>query len=213
VGKAKVKAKDKTSQVEEDLKEAILKDSGKSPRVDEGANIEKVRDILFGAHIREFDKRFARLEERMVKEIAAQRDETKRRFDSLEEYIGKEVESLADRLKAEQEKRAESVKQLSTQLKDTNKLFEKKVGNLDDQLNKNSGELRQQILDQHKSLSDEIRQKHKESSLMLDKLVQELRSEKVDLSGLSELFMEMAVRLNDDLATKLNLELGGLADG
>jgi len=61
VGKAKVKAKDETSQVAEDLKGAVLKDSGKSPSVEEGASIEQIRDILFGAQIRDFEKRFARV--------------------------------------------------------------------------------------------------------------------------------------------------------
>ncbi len=33
-------------------------------------NLEKVRDILFGAQMRDYDRRFARLEERLVKEAA-----------------------------------------------------------------------------------------------------------------------------------------------
>ncbi len=210
MGKAKVKAKDKTSQVEEDRKGAVLKDSGKSPSVDEGASIEQIRDILFGAQIRDFEKRFARVEERLIREVTSLGDESRKRFDSLESYIGKEVESLSDRLKAEQDKRTESVKELSGQLKDTNKLLEKRAGKLDDQLGKSSRELRQQILEQYKSLSDDIRQKHEETSVMLEQLAQELRAEKVDFATLSELFAEIAVRLNDNLASKLKQELDSL---
>ncbi len=176
----------------------------------EGASIEKVRDILFGAQVRDFETRFARVEERMTKEVAALMDETRKRFDSLETYFRKEIESLADQLKVEQGERAESSKELSGEIKDTNKLFEKKIGRLDEQLNKHSRELRQQILEQYKNLSDEIRQKHEETSDVLNKLAQELRAEKVDLSALSELFVEMALRLNDNLAAKLNLEPGSL---
>jgi hypothetical protein len=212
VGKAKVKAKDKTSQVEEDLKGAVLKDSGKSPSVDEGASIEQIRDILFGAQIRDFEKRFARVEQRLIKEVTSLGDESIKRFDSLESYIGKEVESLSDRLKAEQDKRTESVKEISGQLKDTNKLLEKRAGKLDDQLEKSSRELRQQILEQYKNLSAEIQQKHKETSVMLEQLAQELRAEKVDLATLSELFAEIAARLNDNLASKLKQELGSLGN-
>ena len=210
MGKAKVKAKDETSQVAEDLKGAVLKDSGKSPSVEEGASIEQIRDILFGAQIRDFEKRFARVEQRLIKEVTSLKDESRKRFDSLESYIGKEVESLSDRLKAEQDKRTESVKELSGQLKDTNKLLEKRAGKLDDQLGKSSRELRQQILEQYKSLSDDIRQKHEETSVMLEQLAQELRAEKVDFATLSELFAEIAVRLNDNLASKLKQELDSL---
>ena len=173
-----------------------------------GASIEQIRDILFGAQVRDFEKRFARLEERVAKEVTSLREETGKRFDSLEDYLSKELESLNDRLKVEQGVRTESVKELSAGLQDTNKSFEKKIGQLHDRLNENSRELRQQILDQYKSLSDDIRQKHEETSDMLDQLSQELRAEKVDLSTLSELFAEIALRLKDNLATKLNLELG-----
>ena len=33
----------------------------------EGANVDKIRDILFGSNMREYEKRFARLEERLTK--------------------------------------------------------------------------------------------------------------------------------------------------
>ncbi len=208
----KTKDKGKPSPAAEKLKGDTPVESGKAhiPGGDEapGASIEQIRDILFGAQIRDFEKRFTRLEERMIKEVTALRDETRKRFDSLESYIGKEVDSLGDQLKAEQDKRVEALKELSTKLKDTSKVLEKKVGQLDDQASKSSRELRQQILEQHKSLSDEIRQNHEATSVMLEQLAQELRSEKVDHATLSELFAEIAVRLNDDLATKLNLALG-----
>jgi len=173
-----------------------------------GASIEQVRDILFGAQMREVDKKFVQLEERMTEEVTSLRDETKKRFDSLENYLGKEIESLTDQLKAEQTKRTETVKEVSGNLQDTNKSIEKNVGRLDDLLSKRSEELRQQILDQHKSLSDEIREKYEQTLNMLEQLAQELRAEKVDLTSLSELFTEMALRLNDTLASKPNLELG-----
>ena len=64
-----------------------------------GANLEKIRDILFGAQAADFEKKFARLEERLLKETADSRAETKKRFDSLETFIRKEVESLAERLR------------------------------------------------------------------------------------------------------------------
>jgi len=172
-----------------------------------GASIEQIRDILFGAQMREVERRFVRLEERMTKEVNSLRDETRTRFESLENYLGKEIESLTDQLKAEQSKRAETFKELSGDLQDTNKSIEKNVGRLDDHLSKNARELRQQILDQHKRLSDEIRHKHEETVSLLEQLAQELRAEKVDLAGLSELFAEMALRLNENLAAKLNLEL------
>ena len=57
-----------------------------------GESLDKVRDILFGSQSREYEKRFARLEERLIKEAADLRVDLKKRFDTLEIYIKKEIE-------------------------------------------------------------------------------------------------------------------------
>ena len=206
----KAKEKEETSSPVKtpkvDRTEGADKSQDVGGNVAEAGNVEKIRDIIFGAQMRDYEKRFARLEERMLREMTNFRDETKRRFDSLENHFRKEVESLGDRVKAEQDERTESGKELSKDLKDTTKLFEKKIGRLDEQLSKSSRDLRQQILDQSKSLSDEIRQKHGESLAALDRANQELRSDKLDRATLSELLTEMAMRLTDEGAMKLGLE-------
>ncbi|MEP6637424.1 MAG: hypothetical protein ABJB97_11920, partial [Acidobacteriota bacterium] len=56
----------------------------------------------------------------------------------------------------------------------------------------------EQLLDQSKSLSEEIRRKHDEVSSVLDRQVKELNHEKTDRASLSALFTEVALRLNND---------------
>ncbi len=121
-----------------------------------GENLDKVRDILFGTQSREYEKRFSRLEKRAAREAEDFRNDLKNRFDSLELYIKKEIESLADRLNNEQNERADSVKNLSRDLKELNIGLEKRIGQLDEQTTKTQRELRQQILDQYKSLTDDM---------------------------------------------------------
>ena len=94
----------------------------------EGANVDKIRDILFGSQMRDYDKRFGRLEDRLIKDAEALRDEMKRRFESLEAFVQKELESLGQRLKAEKSERGESVKDLGVQLRDAAKGIEKAPG-------------------------------------------------------------------------------------
>jgi len=208
---SEAKERDETSLPAETPKVDIVEgttQSGIGGEIEAG-NIDKIRNILFGAHMRDIEKKFARLEGRILKEMTDLRQEVRKRADSLEEYINKEVESLDERLKAEQDARAESVKELSVELKDNAKSFEKQTGRLDEQLNKSARELRQQILEQSKSLSDEIRQKYDETVALLEQVTQELRTDKVDRTALSELFMEMAMRLPNDTAMELNLEMDG----
>jgi hypothetical protein len=79
----------------------------------EGANVDKIRDILFGSNMREYEKRFARLEERLTKSSDALRDDLKKRFDTLESYVREEIESLGQRLKNEKSERTEALKELT----------------------------------------------------------------------------------------------------
>jgi hypothetical protein len=161
-------------------------------------SIDKIRDILFGAQARDYDKRFARLEERLAKESSDLREEVKRLFNSLENYMKQEFESLAQRLKTEQDERAESVQGISQDLKNSAIIFEKRIGQLDDQLARNQRELRQNLLDQSNSLSEEIRRKYEEVSAALERDARELREDKAGRAALASLFTEMAMRLNNE---------------
>lgn len=49
------------------------------------ASLDKVRDILFGVQARDIERRFARLEERLVKETTDLKEGVSRRVDALEE--------------------------------------------------------------------------------------------------------------------------------
>ena len=208
--------------------EAASQPQIRSDEVGGVGNIEKVRDILFGTQMRDYEKRFVRMEERMGKEVSNLRDETKKRFDAIESYAKREVESLIDRLtveqnertelvkreaellnsrlKAEQNERVEAIKELSRELKEADRLLEKRITQLDDQLSKTSRELRQQLLDQSKELSEVIRLKYEDAMAALERVARELRVDKVDRSKLSELLMGMALHLTDDAALRLNVE-------
>ena len=179
------------------VQEIMKKQEAGDTELASGASLEKVRDMLFGVQMRDYDKRFTRLEERMVKEVSELKDDLKKRLAALEVYIKKEVDSLEDRLKSEQETRGDQVKEVSRELKDNAKAFEKKTSSLDDQLAKSQKELRQQILELHKKLSDELRDKAEEILATLSREAQELRNDKADRAALASLLTEMAMRLND----------------
>lgn len=161
-------------------------------------NLEKIRDILFGAQVQDFEKRFARLEERLLKETSDARAETKKRFDGLEAFIKKEVESLSDRIKTEQGERTEAGKELSRELREAARALEKKLSQLDDVTAKSQRELRQQVLDQSKALTEEIRNRVRESAAALSREIKELRSEKTDRAALAGVFTDAAMRLTND---------------
>ncbi len=161
-------------------------------------NLNRVRDILFGAEMREYEKKFSRLEERLLKVSIELKDEIRKSLDSLENYVKKEVESLLEQVKTEQSERTSATDDLTRELRDTNKSLEKKLHQVDEMATKNHRDLRQQLLDQSKSLTDEIRQKSTEFAGKLDQSVQELRAAKTDRYALASLFTEVALQLSSE---------------
>ena len=162
------------------------------------ASLDKVREILFGSQARDYEKRFARLEDRLVKESNELKDEVRGRFDSLEIYIKKELESIGDRLRTEQGERRESDGAILREMKEKSEAFVRKTEQLDEIINRAQRELREQLLEQSKQLSDDMRQKHDRVLQSLAQESSELRSEKTDRSALAAMFTEIAMRLNGD---------------
>jgi DNA repair exonuclease SbcCD ATPase subunit len=164
-----------------------------------GGNLDKVRDLLFGGQMRDYDRKFARLEERLVKETADLREEVRRRLSALEAYMKAEVESQSDRLRAEQEGRSAGDKELGRELRDSAQQFDQKLTQLDDLVARNQRDLRQQLHTQHHELVDDIRQRVEDVLGRLAHEAQELRSDKTDRKALAALLTEMAMLLNGDI--------------
>ena len=162
------------------------------------ASIDKVRDILFGGQVREFDRRFSRLEERLLKETNDLKEHLKARLDALEKFTKKETESLAAKIKSEHDDRAEAHSTIARELKDTAKSLEKRTSALDDHQTKSQRELRQQILDQGQRLSEELRKRVDDVLARVASEAKQLRSDKADRATVAALLTEMALRLTGD---------------
>lgn len=169
-------------------------------------NIGQIRDILFGAQMKDYDRRFARLEERLGKEAEDLRTDVKKRMDNLETFIKSEIESLGDRLKTEQEGRAKADKALSEELRSAGDSTAQALAKLEERMTKDTRDVRQQLLDQSKQLSDELSRRYDQSMTAIEGASGELREDKVDRSILSNLFAELALRLTNEQ------DLSGLID-
>ena len=165
---------------------------------DRAGNVDKIRDIIFGSQMRDYDKKFARLEERLLKESADLREELKRRFASLESFMKSEVEALSDSQKAEKNERNEALKAHGEKLGETAKAWERKAAQAEEQSAKAQRDLRQLVLDETKQLSEEIAQKNSNVAAELGRESQELRGMLTDKYALSDLFAELSLRLKNE---------------
>lgn len=172
---------------------------GKAPADEPGAgSLDKVRDILFGAQARDADRRFARLEERIAKETADLKDDVRKRLGALEQFVKGEFESLAERFKAEHDARSDADKELSRDLRESSKVYDKKFSQLDDHIARVQRELRQQLLETHQKVSDEIRQQSQDLLARLARESSELRDAKLDRAAAVATLTEIAMRLSGE---------------
>ncbi len=174
--------------------------SAPSPQTDavDLGNLEKIRSILFGAQAQEYEKRFVRLEERLLKESSELREEFRRRHDALELYMKQELESLNARLNVEHDERSDALRKVSRDLTELTETFEHKLARLTEHHATSHRELRQLVLEQSKHLADDLQQKYAELSALLERQMHEVRHDKTDRSALAGLFTEMAMRLNHE---------------
>lgn len=163
----------------------------------EAGSVDKIRDILFGNQMRDFERRFSQMEERMAKATHDLRDEIHKRLEALELFFKKEIQAVTDRLKTETGQLADADKQLDDELKRASAALKKAIAQAEEHLSERSTELRQQILEQSKSLTEEIQTKNEEASEALRNTANHLDDAKINRSTLAEYLIEMAMRLSD----------------
>jgi len=160
-------------------------------------NIDKIRDILFGSNIRDYEQRFARLEDLLKKESSELRESARHQLETLEAFVHKELAALEVRLNAERDERSQSHSHLAADLSGTSASILKKIGEVENQEAQAKREIRNDLLQQSKELTDSIRNKGEELIALLERRAQELQHAKTDRAALAGLFNEVALRLTD----------------
>lgn len=161
----------------------------------EDASLDKVRDILFGAQSREFEKRFSLLENRLLEESRALRQELIRSFDDLKAHMNQEVQGLIEQLHQEQGQRATNIQDMGQVVKNVESQLSQRVTELTQQasnqfrtLGTDLQEQKAELMEQHQQAIDRIETQHRQA-------VRDLQSEKTDRAALAEMLMEVALRL------------------
>src|SRR5580704_1046241 len=165
----------------------------------EGANVDKIRDILFGSQMRDYEKRFTRLEDNVTKAIENLREDMTKRLDTLGGFVRQEVDSLSQRIKSEKAERSECLKEAAREIKDAAIVLEKRLSQLEEQMSDGQGELRAKRREHSKAISADIDKLRRETAAALNREVEVLRDEKTDRAGLADLFSEFSLRLKNKL--------------
>ena len=162
-------------------------------------NLDKVRDILFGGHMRAVEGRIARMEERLAREQETMRAGIEKTLHGLEAFTRKELDTLGEKLKAERTKRADDLKALGSELRESLKGLDKRLAQLDQATGSADADLRSQLLEQQRETAAELKLLGETLTVELRKTEQALRAEKADISSLLAIFSDVAVKLSEEL--------------
>ena len=158
-------------------------------------SIDKVRDILFGGQMRAVESRLQGLEERIMREQATMRTDFSKQLADLDANAKREAQVLGERIAAERTKRAEDLKALASELKEAMRALEKRHVKLEELSGLADAEIRDQIMQQSRAITNEIERLSQRVSTDLNREVTALRTDKTDVSAIVSVFSDMATRL------------------
>lgn len=157
--------------------------------------MDKVRDLLFGGQMRDYDKRFKRLEEHYNQENMHFRDDIAQRIKLIEERLENEVDSLSEKAKIDRQERMSAHTDLEHEIKVLKNEMNTRFTQLDDQFSKDIKNLRQQMHTKIQDLTMQMRQQNDSLAGLVNQEVAKLQDEKVNRSDLASFFNEFAMRL------------------
>lgn len=161
--------------------------------------MEKVRTLLFGAQMREYDRRFAELSKRMDGELERLREEQGARIARLEAFVRGGLERLTTQHHQERQERIAAHQALSDRLEGLERELGRRIEALDARLCGELLEIRGALQGHADEHADALHRTHRSLSEALEKECLRLQEEKTGRDELAQFFSELALRLNREL--------------
>lgn len=173
-----------------------------APASADAPGVDKIRELLFGNQMQDYDKRFSVLEERFQLKMRDLESESARSLGSMESSIKKQLESIAGQVRQEQDLRSEADKELGRGLREQVQGLEKRLGQVSDQLASFEREFTERLGHESQGLRDDIRRRTEDTRANIERMFSELSNVKTDRNLLAGLFVEIARCLNQDMTPK-----------
>lgn len=166
-------------------------------------NVDQIRDILFGGQMRDYERRFQDLAERVESESSRLRQDLDKRLAMLEKRLDEQVEKLSKAQRQEMTDRTQAVddlesrmlqaqRSLRTELQSGLQTLESEVSTRDERLREELAALRQLLAERAAELSAQQ-----------SRADQDVRADKVGRSDLAALLTEVALRLKGEFELPL----------
>jgi exonuclease VII large subunit len=166
-------------------------------------NVDQIRDILFGGQMRDYERRFQDLAERVESESARLRQDLDKRLAQIEKRFDEQIEKLVKSQRQEVSDRTQSVDDLESRVLQAQRAsrrelqgglqaLEAEVATRDERLREELAELRQLLAERATELAAQQARAD-----------QDVRADKVGRAVLAALLTEVALRLKGEFELPL----------
>lgn len=158
-------------------------------------NIDQIRDIIFGAQLREYDNRFDKIES----EVSMLQQDIQDRVEQLKTVFSTElrttVDSLDKKIKTLTVNTQEDSADFRQQLDRLNRKFSGNIDSLNSDLEKQTNALRDELGQTRDSLQDDVRGLRVQVLDELERRFSMLKDVKVSRYDMAEILFELGMRL------------------
>lgn len=165
-------------------------------------NLAKVRDLLFGAEIKEHQLELTRLDEKILEQSSYIREDMRKQIISMEKKLLERFEGLAQRVESDEQRRSGLEDESRQLVKAFGSKLDSGLTEANEKAAHNERELRDQIFSQSNLLSNAITQRHEEAVGYFTAGIAELKVEKADRALLSDVLLDIARRLKPELSDR-----------
>ncbi|MEL7451127.1 MAG: hypothetical protein AAFN78_18075 [Pseudomonadota bacterium] len=178
---------------------AVAEKKAAAPGGEDDPNVNKIRDILFGGQMRDYDRRFEELDSRLAADVERLSKDLSSRMDNLESYIARELATLTERLTQEKTERSADREASQEEIRELAKQSTQALSALDEQTASEARSIRAALLQQANEMSDMLREARDALAAETKKQSQSLEDRKVAREELAAMLSEVALRLNGEL--------------
>lgn len=172
-------------------------------------NIDQIRDIIFGAQLREYDNRFDKIDS----ELSMMQQDMQARIEQIKTVLSGEmraaVDSFEKKIKSITLNTQEESADLRQQIDRVNRKFSSSIEALDEAIDNQTTSIRDELSQSRERLSEETRTLKTQVFEELDRRFSMLREVKVSRDDMAEILFELGMRLK---GTEFVPELKGMTD-
>lgn len=172
-------------------------------------NIDQIRDIIFGAQLREYDNRFDKIDS----DLSMMQQDMHARIEQVKTVLSTEmraaVDSLEKKVKSLTLNTQEESADLRQQIDRVNRKCSSTIEALDEAIDNQTSSIRDELSQTRERLSEETRTLKTQVFEELDRRFSMLRDVKVSRDDMAEILFELGMRLK---GTEFVPELKGVTD-